>query len=112
MPKTGQRNKSRRNNSVIEARAGLIPASDDMVNEIRVRTNLTARMIRTVKPYLGSVARVSDDLAITSILSDLRHYCDRRNLAFRNLDAAARALYLEEKDHEKTWSIPAEILKT
>ena len=97
MPNRRQRNKPRRVNLMIEARAGLISASDDMADEGRVRTNLTARIIRTVKPYLGSVTRVSDDLAITNILSELRHYCDCRGLAFKKLDRAACALYLEEK---------------
>jgi hypothetical protein len=99
-------NKRRRANPVVEARAGLIPASDDAADEIRARTNLTVRIIRTVKPYLGSRRRVSDDLAITNILSDLRHYCDFRGLAFEKLDRAAYQLYSEEKTFEARWSTP------
>jgi hypothetical protein len=95
MPNRGQQNKSRRVNLVLEARAGLIPASDDMANEIHVRTSQTADIVHTAKNYLGSVACVSDDLAITNILADLRHYCDTKRLAFKKLDKAARALYLE-----------------
>jgi hypothetical protein len=99
-------NKPRRANPVVKARAGLIPASDDAADEIRARTNLTVRIIRTVKPYLGSVRRVSDDLAITNILSDLRHYCDCRGLAFEKLDRAAYQLYSEEKTYEAVWPTP------
>jgi hypothetical protein len=96
MPNRGQQNKSRRVNLVIKARVGLIPASDDMANEIHVRTKQTAGIIHTTKKYLGSAACVSDDLAITNILSDLRHYCDTKRLAFNKLDKAARALYLKD----------------
>lgn len=100
MPNKRLKNKPCRANPIVEARAGLIPASDDIADEIRARTELTARIIRTVKPYLGSAGRVSDDLAITNILSDLRHYCDCRRLAFKKLDRAAYELYLEEKAYE------------
>jgi len=93
-------------NSVIEARAGLIPASDDIADEMRARMKLTTRIIRTMKPSLGSVKRVSDNLAITNILSDLRHYCDSRGLAFEKLDKAAFELYSEEKAYEATLATP------
>jgi hypothetical protein len=112
MPNRRQKNKSRRVNPVAEARAGLIPASDDVADEIRARTNLTLRIIRTVKPYLGSARRVSDDLAITNILSDLRHYCDSRGLAFEKLDRAANQLYSEEKTYEAAWPTPPEYLES
>ncbi len=103
MPNRKQMSKARRVELVREARAGLIPASDDMEDERRVRTNLTARTIRAVKARLGSVTRVSDDLAITNILSDLRHYCDCEGLAFEKLDRAAYVLYSEEKADEAAW---------
>jgi hypothetical protein len=112
MPNRRQVNKPRRVNLVVEARAGLIPASDDMADEIRARTNLTARIIHTIKPYLGSVTRVSDDLAITNILSDLRHYCDCRGLAFKKLDRAAYALYSKEKAYEVAWPTPPGYLES
>jgi hypothetical protein len=99
-------NKARRIDFVREARAGLIPASDDIADERRLRTNQTARIIRIVKTHSGSVARVSDDLAITNILSDLRHYCDCRGLGFKKLDKAACALYLEEKAEEAALPMP------
>jgi hypothetical protein len=95
MPNRGQQNKSRRVNLVIGARAGLLPASDDVANEIHIRTSQTADIVHTAKNHLGSVACVSDDLAITNILADLRHYCDTKRVAFKKLDKAARALYLE-----------------
>lgn len=80
---------------VREARAGLIPASADLADEVRVRTNRTARMIRIVKTHLGSARRVSDDLAIIDVLADLRHYCDRNGLVFERLAKAAFERYLE-----------------
>ncbi len=106
MPNRRQKNKPRRTDLVIEARAGLISASDDTADEIRVRTNRTARIIHTAKTYLGSVKRVSDGLAITNILSNLRHYCECRGLAYKKLDRAACALYLEEKAYETGWPTP------
>ena len=101
-----QMSNARRIELVREARAGLIPESDNWENERRVRTSLTLRMIRTAKTHLGSVARVSDDLAITNILSDLRHYCDCKGLAFKKLDRAAYALYSEVKSDESGWLAP------
>ena len=106
MPNRRKSSKSRRVNLMIEVPARVISASDDMADEIRVRTSRTAGIIRTAKTYLGSVARVPDDLAITNILSNLRHYCDITGLAFKKLDKAAQALYLEEKTYEATWPIP------
>jgi hypothetical protein len=106
MPNGKQMSKARRIELVREARAGLIPVSDDVEDERRVRTNLTARMILAVKTHLGSVTRVSDDLAITNILSDLRHYCDCNGLVYKKLDGAAYALYSEEKADEAAWSTP------
>ena len=91
---------------VRKARAGLIPASDDMMNEIRARTNNTARIVRMVKSHLGSIERVSEEHAITDILADLRHYCDYKGLRFKELDTAADALYLENKTDEALWIPP------
>lgn len=97
---------ARRARLVREARAGLIPASDDLVDEVRARTDHAARMVRTAKSHLGSVKRVSEEHAITSILADLRHYCDFKSLQFDELDAAADALYFEDKRHEARWIAP------
>jgi hypothetical protein len=94
----------RRIDLVREARAGLIPESDNLAEERLARMNLTERVIRSVKPYLGSLGRVSDDQAITDILASLRHYCDCKGLAFRKLDNAASALYVEEKADEAAWA--------
>ena len=79
---------------VREARAGLIPASDDIADEKRERTNDTARLIRAAKAHVGT--RASEGQVITSILADMRHYCDFKGLKFRKIDSAAHALYLEE----------------
>lgn len=100
MPKRRQISKARRVDLMREARAGLIPASDDIADEKRARTNRTARIIRIVKPYSGPVARVSDEQAITNILAVLRHYCDSKGLPFRKFHTAAYALYLEDKADE------------
>jgi hypothetical protein len=96
----------RRTPLVREARAGLIPASDGMLDEIRTRTNYTARMVRAAKSHLGSSERVSEEHAITNILADLRHYCDYGGLVFKELDAAGDALYLEDKTDEALWMSP------
>jgi len=76
--------------SVIEARTGLIPASDDIEDELDART---ARVSRTLRAYAkGTNGR--DDLAITNILEDIRHYCDSKTLSFDELDKAAYNNYL------------------
>ena len=107
MPNMRQQKKTGRLNLTIGARGGLISASDDVINEILVRTNRTARIIRNVKPCLGSVKRVSDDLAIANILADLRHYCDCTGLVFGKLQKDANALYLEEKASEAACPAPS-----
>ena len=96
MPKRKETSDPRRIDLVRKARAGLIPASDDIADERRARMNHTTRVIRIVKTYTGSVSRVSDDQAITSILADLRHYCNCRGLSFKRLDRAAYALFLDD----------------
>ena len=53
MPNRKQMSKARRIELVREARAGLIPRCDDIDDERRVRTNLTARMIHYRKNSLG-----------------------------------------------------------
>lgn len=101
---------TRRIDLVRKARAGLIPESDNIANEIRARTERTARIVRTARTYLGSATRVSEEHAITDILADLRHYCDCRGLAFRKIHTAAYALYLEDKAYEAPWeSFPANL---
>ena len=101
MPKIRkQQTKKRRVHRENNVGGRLIPASDNIMNERRLRTELTRRIIRTVKPHLGSVALVSDDLAIANILSDLRHYCEFKGLAFGRIQKAAFAMYSEEKAYE------------
>ncbi len=96
----------RQDRLVREARAGLIPASDDLLDDVRARTNRTARMVGTAKSHLGSVKRVSEEHAIRNILADLRHYCDYKGLQFDELDAAADAIYLGDKGYEAPWMLP------
>jgi hypothetical protein len=93
-----RQNKAQSIDLVIEARAGLIPASDDVADERRARMNRTARVVRTIKAYAGLATCGSEHQAITDILADLRHYCDCEGLAFYKLYNAACALYLEESD--------------
>lgn len=76
---------------VIEARAGLIPASDDIEDELDART---ARIGRTVRTY-AKETNGRDDLAIANILEDIRHYCDSKTLSFDELDTAAYNSHLE-----------------
>ena len=74
---------------VLEARAGIIPASYYVEHELNVRT---ARIGRTVRTY-AQRERGRHDLAITNILQDLRHYCNKQGLAFQELDTVAEAYY-------------------
>lgn len=112
MPKRERVRSRYRVQHVREARAGLITEFDDIADEIRVRTNRMARVIRTVKRSLGSVAKVSEEEAITDILADLRHYCDVSGMSFRKLHTAARARYVDDKTYESAWPDLAGICKT
>ena len=89
---------NRRSALVLEARAGLIPASDDIEDELDARV---ARIGRALRTYTER-APGPDDLTITDILHDLRHYCDSRALEFDRLDTAAYTDYLEYVD-ESPW---------
>jgi hypothetical protein len=103
MPKKKQMIRTRRIGLTPETRAGLIPEADNIANEVRARTTQTASMIRTVATRLGSLSNVSEEYAITNILADLRHFCERKGLEFHKLQAAAHAIYLEDKSHEASW---------
>jgi len=94
------------------ARGGIIYASDVLAEEGRARINRIERLIRIVKNYLGSVACVSDEQAITDILADLRHYCDCKGLTFRKLERAAVALYEDENTDQSEWPSPFRDLKS
>jgi hypothetical protein len=83
---------------VLEARAGIIPASDHIQHRLNLRT---ASIGRTVKTYAHR-ERGRHDLAITEILQDLRHYCDSQGLAFQELDRTA-AEYYQEDVNESPW---------
>jgi hypothetical protein len=77
---------------VLEARAGVIPASDHIQHELNLRT---ARIGRAAKTYAHR-ERGQHDLAVTEILQDLRHYCDIQGLAFQELDRVADERYRED----------------
>jgi hypothetical protein len=89
---------SRLSPQVLKARAGLIPASDDIENELEARV---AHVRRSVRAY-GKLNSDRDDLAIIDILQDLRHYCDSKALVFDELDGTAREYYQEYVD-ESPW---------
>lgn len=80
----------------LEARAGLIPESDWIAEEVRARTNRTAQVSRVVVSHAKRLTNGSVGLAITEILTDLRHYCDAKDLVFEELDAAACENHLDE----------------
>ncbi|HXM99334.1 MAG TPA: hypothetical protein VN982_12745 [Candidatus Dormibacteraeota bacterium] len=82
---------------VLEARAGLIPESDFIVEEVRVREARTSRIGRVIKAHARVLAQGSEALAIADILADLRHYCDGKGLSFDELDATACENYQEEE---------------
>jgi hypothetical protein len=92
MPNNKQLNNIHCAARILDARAGLIPASDDIEDELNART---ARIGRTVRAY-AKLTHGRDDLAITDILHDLRHYCDQKALAFDQLDTPAYEHYLED----------------
>ena len=77
---------------VLKARAGIIPASDHVQHELNVRTAGIARTVKTYAQREGGC----HDLAITTILQDLRHYCDSQGLMFQELDTIADGCYRED----------------
>ena len=97
MPNKKRSTKTRRAALIVEARAGLIPASDDIEDEVRSRMDRTARIGRIVKVYARLLEHGSENLAISDNLADLRHYCNGKRLAFRELDTAACERYQEEE---------------
>jgi hypothetical protein len=81
---------------ILEARAGLIPESDWIAEEVRSRMERTASTGRFVSSHARLSSRGSDALAIKEILADLRHYCDSKGLGFQDLDAEACEDYQDE----------------
>jgi hypothetical protein len=67
-----------------------------VAEEVRLRLKRTARTGRFVHSHARLSSRGSDALAIKEILADLRHYCDRKGLAFEDLDAEACEDYQDE----------------
>jgi hypothetical protein len=94
MPNEEQLKHARAEALVRRARAGVIPASDHIEAEINASV---ARIARTVSVYAKRVGNCGrDDLAISDILQDLRHYCDSKGLAFDERDTTAYSCYLED----------------
>jgi hypothetical protein len=100
MPNKEQLKHARAEALVRKARAGVIPASDHIDAEINGRVARIARTAGLYAKLAGNCSR--DDLAISDILLDLRHYCDSKGLAFDELDAAAYERYLEDVN-ESPW---------
>jgi hypothetical protein len=75
-----------------EARAGLSFTSDHVKNELFASTS---RIAPTVQ--LCAKSRPGQSVAITDMLTDLRHYCDTSGLSFDELDALACENYWDEK---------------
>ena len=86
---------------VIEARAGLIPESDWTAAEVRARTDRTARTGRAIESY-AKLTRSSRAMAVLDVLTDLRHYCDSKNLPFEKLDGDANENYELEASQSRT----------
>jgi len=103
MPNKKQLSNAQRAALILEARSGLIPASDDIEDELNART---AHIARALRAY-AKLTRGRDDLAITDILHDLRHYCDSKALAFDELATAAYEYYLEDAAESPWISRPA-----
>lgn len=40
-----------------------------------------------------------DMSALTTMLADIRHFCDYRNISFAEVDNHAKKLYLGDKEH-------------
>jgi hypothetical protein len=90
--------------SIVAARAGMIPASDYIEYELDARTSRIGRAVRTYAKKSGG----RDDLAITSMLQDLRHYCDSKGLVFGSLDETACDYYREYVTESPWISRPSE----
>ena len=80
---------------VFEARAGLIPASDDEADERKARLRHALHLISMMRPYTGQSSRVPEDIVITDILADLRCYCAWKNLSFDTLSRASSSVGTE-----------------
>ena len=102
MSNDGRRNGGQHFDNMPEARAGIIFESDWLEAEKHARECRTARVGRMVKAYARlSYLGGSEDLAIATVLADLRHCCKSKGLSFHKLDELAQGLYAEETEDEK-----------
>lgn len=92
--------KHRRQKLISETRARLIPASDDIANEIRARTSKTTRIVAAAKSFVRLGRHASDDILMMELLTHLRRYCAWKGLVFEKLDEAASDRYSEEAAEE------------
>lgn len=98
MPCSGQ-TEPRRRRSVAAARAGIIPASDDIADEARTRLRYAASLVRTMRRMAGTSPRATDEIVITDILAGLRYYCATKGWSFKQLDLAAE---VDDDDWQNT----------
>jgi len=105
-------NKSSREALILKARAGIIPASDHLAEEVRQRVARTGRIGRTVAAYAKLRECRSERLAIVYILADLRHHCDCEGLAFDELDKSAIDVYDDEaaESHMNSHNYPSNLV--
>lgn len=85
-----------RGHLVRDARAGLIPESDSVADEIRARMKIGAGTLLSLAANAERPSGTSENRAITEIPADLRHYCDLKGYAYDELDTAETELYESE----------------
>jgi hypothetical protein len=83
---------------VLRARAGIIPASDHIENELNARVTRVGKVVDA----FGRSRHGQADAAVTDILLYLRNYCDVHALSFVKLDAVA-AEYYQEDVNDSPW---------
>lgn len=86
----------RKDDRMIRALPAIIPTNDD-------RAKRAAHAVRAYRDYTGD-AELSPDEDVIDLLTDLRHFCDRRDLDLGRCDQIAHASYLAELDEEKAGS--------
>lgn len=74
----------RLSNVAISARAGLIPACDDLADEAEARLNHAVHLVRTMRRVAPYTSRANQGYVLTEILADLKHYCATKGLSSEN----------------------------
>lgn len=87
--------------TVDAARCGLIPASDDVMDEAKTQLRHAWHLIRAMRRIAASSAKATDERIIIEILADLRYYCAVNGSSFEQLDLAA----VRENDEWRSGSL-------